>query len=167
MKKKKGFTLIELLVVVLIVGIISAIAIPKFIFAVNKAKYMRVVNLAHAIAAAQERYYLANDKYARNLTTELDISLPSGCVFEPHDDWSYDRILCSDSWIRNGKDYGYLIICPQKAGTYPSCYQIPYKHSHIISGRSPTCRPETNSEEFCLKLGTVKEADAWGYKYYF
>jgi prepilin-type N-terminal cleavage/methylation domain-containing protein len=166
-KNIKGFTLTELLVVILIIGIISAIAIPKFIFAANKTKYMRVLNFAQSISSAQERYYLANDKYARDLTTELDISLPASCAFEPHDNWSYDLFFCSDFWIHNGKDYGYLRIYPQKNKTSPSAYQIPYKHSHIISGRSPTCVPETNGEEFCLKLGTVKETDAWGYKYYF
>jgi type IV pilus assembly protein PilA len=39
MKKSNGFTLIELMVVIVIIGVLAAIAIPKFIDASTKAKF--------------------------------------------------------------------------------------------------------------------------------
>jgi type IV pilus assembly protein PilA len=51
---KKGFTLIELLVVVAIVGILSAIAIPNLLLAVQRAKQRRTMIDIRDMATAWE-----------------------------------------------------------------------------------------------------------------
>ena len=71
-----GFTLIELLVVVLIIGILSAVAIPMYQKAVWSARAAILKMTVKNLADAQERFYLENGYYALSFS-ELDISMDS------------------------------------------------------------------------------------------
>ena len=76
---KKGFTLIELLVVVLIIGILSAVALPQYQTAVDKAHYSELMALVKNIKNEQEVYYMANGKYAADCET-LSADVPAGAT---------------------------------------------------------------------------------------
>jgi len=66
MKSRKGFTLIELLIVVVIIGILAAIAIPKFAATKDKAKLASVKTDIRNYMTAQEAYFSDKSTYGAN-----------------------------------------------------------------------------------------------------
>ena len=74
-KTKKAFTLIELLVVVLIIGILSAVALPQYQVAVEKSRAAEALINIRAIRNAIEVAALANDGYENVSLKDLDISV--------------------------------------------------------------------------------------------
>src|SRR3954469_5908014 len=74
MKKlgSKGFTLIELMIVVAIIGILAAVAIPKFADLVTKSKEAAVKGSIGAVRSAVSIYYGDQEgAYPMNLFTAL------------------------------------------------------------------------------------------------
>ena len=68
MRNTKGFTLIELLIVVVIIGILAAIAIPKFSATREKAYFAAMKSDLKNLAAQQEIYYADNYSYTTSST---------------------------------------------------------------------------------------------------
>jgi prepilin-type N-terminal cleavage/methylation domain-containing protein len=64
--KNGGFTLIELLVVIIIIGILSAIALPAFLNQASKAKQSEAKTTVGSMNRAQQAYYMEKGKFADN-----------------------------------------------------------------------------------------------------
>ena len=65
---RKGFTLIELLIVVVIIGILAAIAIPKFANTKSKAYVTAMKSDLRNLVSAEESFFSDSSRYTTNLT---------------------------------------------------------------------------------------------------
>src|SRR5215218_10458360 len=64
---RKGFTLIELLIVVVIIGILAAIAIPKFANTKEKAYVASMKSDLKNLVNAEEAYFADNNVYSNSM----------------------------------------------------------------------------------------------------
>lgn len=100
MYKKNGFTLIELLVVVLIIGILSAVALPQYTKAVAKARLAEAFSNLKTIAQASQVCYLS--KGGECSMEELDVELGNIRQNNKYDAYTKDFVYHSGGMDTTG-----------------------------------------------------------------
>src|SRR6202162_4566678 len=92
---KKGFTLIELLIVVVIIGILAAIAIPKFANTKDKAYVAAMKSDLRNLATYEEQYaadnngaYFSGNGAAQGFTPSKDVTVTATAVVGPPPAWA-------------------------------------------------------------------------------
>jgi type IV pilus assembly protein PilE len=92
-KFSRGVTLIELMIVVVIIGILSAIAVPSYRSYVLRTHRTGATATLLRIQQAQEKYFLSNNAYSTKLTDPTDsggLGIPALSVNGEYYDVSLD-----------------------------------------------------------------------------
>jgi prepilin-type N-terminal cleavage/methylation domain-containing protein len=108
--RRGGFTLVELAVVVVIIGVLAAFGVPRFLQSVERSKASEAFAYLSAVRTAQERYHAREGTYADALT-KLDIQSATPKYFTIGTIGQGSTSSLEDSWklmlTRTGASAGY------------------------------------------------------------
>ena len=113
-----GFTLMELLVVILIIGMLSSVAVPKYTQLLWKAKASNLLTITNSIGKSHQRYYDDNYECAPSLDS-LDLGIDGALPLGP----SVSRIHMIDDYVtvldgKGNDDFEVLLVSQARQGCW-------------------------------------------------
>lgn len=75
--KYHGFTLVEVMVVLVILGILTAVALPMYQETTRKSRRSEAMRELMELASRQERFYAQNSTYTNEIVGELGLNWQS------------------------------------------------------------------------------------------
>ena len=163
-KRKRGYTLLEMLVVVVILGVLTAIAIPTYNRAVKRSRIADGLNMLDVLASAQNKYFVEHGHYTDSLA---DLNAPvkkssinqDGAIITTN--FTYSKGAKQSCIFAEGKENGgYTIAKNYKTNAKPrcagnGCSEISsFVESGDISAICPEGSDQCNkTEEFCIQHG--------------
>ena len=158
---RQGFTLLELLIVVLIIGILVAIALPKYQLTVDKTEFRKYQSMAASLRHAYNEYVLINGKgtrYFENLSLTLqgnwhDSDLGAFSCIEN------DSMFCCLS--NTASSHAAVIMCGKNnlSFIYAEIF-IGKNNNHDVDrrGRCKAAKNDTRANRLCAAIG-IKEGN--------
>ena len=166
---KKGFTLVELLVVVLIIGILSAVALPQYQKAVEKSRVTEAKIILKKISDAADLYYLANGEDSWKIE-DFDIDIPgeyrdvNGKTHVSTKNFDF----YGDELARYDKPGNGIFWYADRIGgsvDYSVCFPGPaYDGAGETHGVFYCWTPDGTEATTCPKAGAVKDGNYWVFR---
>ena len=110
---QSGFTMVELMITIVIVGILSAIALPVFLNQQHKARATCAQTQVSALAREQQIFFSQNNKFAATYQ-ELGATAPEACG-------GYNQVLVGSGLVNaipKDTSNGYCVSAILRNGTY-------------------------------------------------
>lgn len=149
---KKAFTLIELLVVILIIGILSAFAMPQYRKSVDKTKMAEVLIHMKALADAQDEYYSEHDEFASDVSVLSTQPFPGASGgFPCYKGGCYFINQAYTSELGKGNYAYYFVSNKQQAGDLPSVY-YGFGYSAVNADKRICCFNKSSSNSTAASL---------------
>ncbi len=171
---KKAFTLIELLVVVLIIGVLSAIALPQYEKAVTKTRIMTGMAIGRGLMTALDEYYLANSGFTA-VYDNLVLNVPPN--YTDANGTPYNTVNAGSALYYNAGKTGQQMFKIQSGGVVQYQYRLPngkniniYFYSSYATAENGAykgriyCTGQNNAAAataYCKAIGGVKDGSKY------